>query len=204
MNSLTGENGWLPRGARFSAPCLSRLIYLYAYGYTTEAILEILQREFQDVEAYPITYENISRMISSNRDMLEEYKQTLVDELRRENKEYMKQLVEKGLSNDMRIAEALIKKEDELLDVMMATDLKSLDENGRPSEMGVFLATMAAIEKVNKLKGTLTGITAIRELDVYMRKEEIKKKINSNSDILPPPTKGREITHNGRPINLSE
>lgn len=156
-----------------------RLKHLYAYGYDIYSITSILKEEFQDIEVNEVSAPLIERLIKSNKEMLDAYKEELADKCTEIQQRDVQALFKKATEADSKAADALIKKLLDLLDQVANLDMSD------PEDVKQYNGYLNLIERTQNLYAKIAGTDAFREFTTYKMKLELAHSLKNGGMIIP-------------------
>lgn len=178
-----------------SVPMFCRLRHLYAIGYDTTSIAAILEDEFQDIEVNPIKISDIEEVIQKNQQMLKDYKAQMAVICKEDCIQMMRETFNNAYRTEHKMVDSLNQKMEQLIGGMLALDMSTVDDNGRPLNMAAYFTILEAFERTQKLIAKIAGTDSFRDVEVHRAKKNVDEE-TKGSGLLPPSKEG----NNGHPV----
>lgn len=174
---------------RMSIPAFERLKQLYAFGHSITHMVEILSKEFGDIDYNPLTVDILKIIIHKNKEELERDRLTLTQDCRDHVRRQIARLFDLVQQSECRMVEVYVKKFDTLINQLSALDMDERDEGtGAWKNTSRCFVLLELIDKIQGKIAKVVGTDALREIEIYKQKMAAKAEAEDNvgAGALPP------------------
>lgn len=180
-------------GARLGCiPTTERLTQLYALGYDSQQMAAIIENELGDIDLSRVTPDQIKEFIRNNKELLDRAKLDITKTCRETIIKQTELLFVKSQDVELRMVNSFISKLNNILKSLDDLDINERDDMGNYINMSRFFVLLEAAEKLQSRIAKVVGTDAVRDVEVYRQKMELKQKANEN-DLMPRYPKGAVI-----------
>lgn len=168
-----------------STPTYERIKQLWILGNSPTAISIIINEELSDLEANTITPGVISQIIGSN---LEDFHDTRgkiglkCQDAIREQVSVMFNIVRQ---RESRLVTVFADKLEVVLNQLSELDIDEKDDDGSFKNTSRFFVLYEMADKLQSKISRITGSDALREIEVFKQKLELKTKIEGKEGLIP-------------------
>jgi hypothetical protein len=173
------------RISRACVPAYERVKHLYALGYSNGQIAQTIADEFQDLEASEISHAWVREIIKNNREAFDKYRMELSSICANQQKTHTINMFNLTQSRELRVVEIYNAKISDALDELQDLSLNEQDEKGNFKNTNRIFILMELIEKFHKKCSEFIGTAAMREIEIYRQKMEIKSKSEKVGGLVP-------------------
>lgn len=185
---------------RMCVPAFVRLTQLYAFGHTNAQIAEILASEFEDIDMNALSAASVKVVIDDNRPELEKARLHLANECQDELRRQVAYLFNTVQQKENKLVDVYVGKLDAVLDELRDIDFSEQDDMGNYVNTSRIFVLLEMSQKIQAQISKLVGTDALREIEAYRQKMEIKSHADNKKGLLIPAASGRVVDEaNGSP-----
>lgn len=170
---------------RVCIPVFERIKHLYALGYSTGSIAAQMDVEYSDVDVSIMDKAAIKRIIEFNRAEFDHYRLKIADACMNSNFEHTVTLYNITQHEEQAIVSEYNRKVAEALSELSDLSLCEQDEKGNFKNTARIFVLMELIEKFHKKCSDIIGTQAMRDLEIYRQKMELKDANTKKGGLLP-------------------
>jgi hypothetical protein len=164
-----------PFAKRIPIPTQQRIIQLLALNIHFQEIAKITSSEFKEILGTPISYRDVKRVDDANKPQIEQMILDIKQRCNTDIVEHSAQLFQRVASAEQELVQVFSDKLKEALSSLSSLDLNEQDESGKFINTNRTFQLLELIDKYHSKASKVIGTEALREIEIFRTKAQIKR-----------------------------
>lgn len=173
---------------RYPIPVLERVLEMCVMGHSQDDIFYAVKSEFEDILFSPISKSNIKTIISDNMEVVRTRRKRIAELCREQTEEDMLDLFNICRPSEELMVKTYNNKLVEAMDELGSLSLSEKDDDGNFKNTQRIMNLMAMAEKFHATISKVSGLDAVREVEIFRQKSNISSAAKNGSGLLPDAT----------------